>query len=285
MMHILSQRRLLRLRQRLRAMLVIHRRFRRAHRLHKLRPGARRPAHDIPLVMPPVRRHLPPARRRIARSTHTLHQHFNWSNSQHQAKRAVAVIRKNPIGARTKKQPHCGRNRLMAGAGDLKENLILSFELDFPVIQPPGKKHRAIQPDQRIAVEPAILHRIQLCHLDASLHGHSVALVWKWVQNPQEPQLYRNSPRKCSATLPASSPLWITQLATIWLGHVGAQRRCAPACPGVKFRVFVCFFLVWLLTSSAKPRRPRRPTPTPQISSPRPQIPPVPHAPPSPAPS
>ena len=63
----------------------------------------------------------------------------------------------------------------MAGAGDLKVDLVLALELDFAVIQAAGEKHRAVKTNERVAVEAAkFLTGIQLCHFDASLHCHSV---------------------------------------------------------------------------------------------------------------
>ncbi len=32
----------------------------------------------------------------------------------------------------------------MAGAGDLEVNFVLAFQLDFPVVETPGKIHRTV---------------------------------------------------------------------------------------------------------------------------------------------
>ncbi len=91
----------------------------------------------------------------------------------------------------------------MAGAGDLEEDLVLALQLDFAVIQAAGEKHRAVKTNEGVAVEPAKFDCVQLCHFDASLHRHSVALVlrWtlveKWSRQAVESQLYRKPFRLC----------------------------------------------------------------------------------------
>ncbi len=127
-----TQRSFLGLRQCFRVRFVVKRRFRRTHCLHKLRSRTRRLAHNIELGMSPVRRHLPPARTGIVPRTHRLQQHIQWRHSQHQAQRAIAIIRINPVRAGPQKQAH--------GRG----HCFMTSTLDFAVIQFSRKIHRAI---------------------------------------------------------------------------------------------------------------------------------------------
>ena len=152
-----AQRRFLRLQQGFRMALVIERSFRGAHRLHELRSGAGRLADDIPLAVAPVRRHLAAAGAWIVFGADGLQQHVERSYAEHQAESAIAIIGVKPIDSGTKKQAGRGSNRFMAGAGDLKENFVLALELDFAVVQPAGEKHRAVQADERVAVEALML--------------------------------------------------------------------------------------------------------------------------------
>ena len=141
----LPERRFLRLRQRLRPPFVIQRSLRCSHRLHILRPGARGLAYNIPLSVAPVRRHLPPAGTQVILRSNGSKQHLQRRHAKHQAKRPITVVGIGPIHSRPQKQPHDSGDRLMPRAGNLKVDLILSLELDFPVIQPPRKVHRAVK--------------------------------------------------------------------------------------------------------------------------------------------
>ena len=127
-----------------------------------------------------MRRHLPAAGGGVIFGADRLEQHLQRRDAEHQAEGAVPVIRVNPIDAGTKKQPHCGRDGFVAGAGDLEVDLVLTLQLDFAVIQAAGEKHRAVETNEGVAVEAAKFDGVQLCHFDASLHCHSVALVLKW---------------------------------------------------------------------------------------------------------
>ena len=109
-----------------------------------------------------MRGHLAAAGCGICCGANGLHQHFDRGDAEHQAKCAVAVIRKNPVGAGTKKQAHCGRDGFVAGAGDLEVDLVLALELDFAVVEAAREKHRAVQADERITVEAVIFANVEL---------------------------------------------------------------------------------------------------------------------------
>jgi hypothetical protein len=82
-----------------------------------------------------------------------LQEHIERPDAKHQAERAVAIVGIEPIRARAKKKPHSRSDGFVACAGDLKEDFILTLELDFAVVQPTGKKHGAVNTDERVSVE------------------------------------------------------------------------------------------------------------------------------------
>src|SRR5579872_2356769 len=146
--------------------------------------------------MAPVRGHLATAGCGIRGGADRLHQHFDGRDAKRQAKCAIAVIREHPVGAGTKKQPHCGRYGFVAGAGDLEVDLVLPLELDFAVIEAAGKEHRPVKTDERVTVEAVVFANfelgVELGHFDASLHCH-------WVVCPRL-EVGSVSPRKLNYT-------------------------------------------------------------------------------------
>ena len=103
-----------------------------------------RPRKNIQPGNAPVRRHLPPAGIRIVLGPHRLKEHFQRCDAQRQAERAVAIVGIHPIMAGPENQPRGGQNAFMPRAADLEKSLVLPFQLDFAVIDPPRKKHRAV---------------------------------------------------------------------------------------------------------------------------------------------
>ena len=91
-----------------------------------------------------MRRHLPPAGIRIVLGSHRLKEHLERSDAQRQAERAVAIVGIYPIMARPENEPRSGQDAFMPRAADLEESFVLPFQLDFAVIDPPRKKHRAV---------------------------------------------------------------------------------------------------------------------------------------------
>jgi hypothetical protein len=56
----------------------------------------------------------------------------------------------------------------VAGAADLKKDLALAFELDFLVVQPPRQKHRAVNGEQRGAIQA--VKKLGLLSVEDGLH-------------------------------------------------------------------------------------------------------------------
>ena len=124
-----------------------------------------------------MRRHLPPARTWIVLRAHRLQQHFEGSHSQHQAQRAVAIVRINPVCSSMEKQPHCCGDCFVSRTRNLKVNFILAFELNLAVIQLSREIHRAVQADQRVSGKTGVFlvfGGVGFGKLHARLDGHSV---------------------------------------------------------------------------------------------------------------
>ncbi len=91
-----------------------------------------------------MRRHLAPAGIRIVLGPHRLKKHFQRRDAQRQAKRAVTIVGIHPVVPGTQNQPRGGQYAFMPRAADLEKSLVLAFQLDFAVIDPPRKKHGAV---------------------------------------------------------------------------------------------------------------------------------------------
>ena len=106
------------------------------------------------LAMPPVRRHLAPARRRVCRRAHRLLQHLVRRHAQREAERAVAVIRIDPVVPAA--QRHAGRHlhRLVTGARNLEVDAVLPLQRHLAVVQPPRCVHDAEGADQLVLRQP-----------------------------------------------------------------------------------------------------------------------------------
>src|SRR5260370_16843585 len=124
-----------------------------------------------------MRWHLPAAGRGVVLRAYRLQKHVERRDAQQQTKCAVAVVREDPVHAGTKKKPHRGRNGLVAGAAYLEKDFVLAFELNFPVVQPARKIHRAVEPDERVSVESVVLLAVKLDRLAARLYGHPFDLA------------------------------------------------------------------------------------------------------------
>src|SRR3989454_11712590 len=138
-----------------------------------------------------MRRHLPATGRGVVLRAYRLQEHVERRDAQQQTKCAVAVVREDPVHAGAKKHPQRGRNGLMAGAAYLEKDFVLAFELNFPVVQPARKIHRAVEPDERVSVESVVILAVKLDRLDARLYGHSVDLAGLESQSPSAVRLYR----------------------------------------------------------------------------------------------
>ncbi len=112
--------------------------------------------------MPPVRRHLPPARGRIGGRAGGLLQHFVRRHAQRQAQGAVAVVRIDPILAGAQRHARGHLERFVPGAADLEEDPVLPLQRHFPVVQPAGSVHQAEGADELFRREPfeALIARV-----------------------------------------------------------------------------------------------------------------------------
>ena len=90
-----------------------------------------------------MRGHLPPSGIRIVLGAHRLKKHFKRCNSQREAKRAITIVRVNPVVAGAKNEARGGQNAFMSCSANLEKGFVLAFQLNFAVIDPPLRK-RAI---------------------------------------------------------------------------------------------------------------------------------------------
>src|ERR1700676_1851617 len=114
-------------------------------------------------------RHLTPTGTRVFFSADSLKQSFEWCNAEHKAKGPVAIIRIDPVDARSEQQARCGGYRFMSRAGDLEINFVLALKLNLAIVQFPRKVHRAIQTNEGIAVEAMHSGGVKLGNFDARL--------------------------------------------------------------------------------------------------------------------
>src|ERR1700732_902062 len=117
--------------------------------------------------MAPVRRHLAATRGGIIFGADGLQESFKGCDSEHQAERAVAIVRVEPVDTGSKKKPHGSGDGFVAGAGNLEVNFVLALELNFAVVEAAGEKHRAVEVDEGFAVEAAKLAGVELGYLYA----------------------------------------------------------------------------------------------------------------------
>ncbi len=128
-------------------------RFGAADGLQELRAGRRRARDDVELLVPPVARHLAAAGVGVLRGADSGEEHLFAGHAEHEAKRAVAVVRVEPVVRRAEDEPGRRQHGFVPGARDLKEDLVLTLELDLLVVQPTGQEHRAIRAHELVAGE------------------------------------------------------------------------------------------------------------------------------------
>ena len=134
--------------------LVEERGLRAADGLEALRAGRARLRHDVQLLVSPVRRHLPAARRGVVLRADRRQQHLVGRHADRQAERAIAIVGIEPVVCRLELHAGGDEDRLVAGAADLEEDQALVLELDFLVVDPPGEDHRPIGSEEILAGEP-----------------------------------------------------------------------------------------------------------------------------------
>ncbi len=124
--------------------------------LQNLRAGRRGLGDDVQPVVGPVRRHLAAARTGIVGGAHGLQQHFVGGGTQGEHQRAVAIIRIEPVVSGLEAEAGGHADGLVAGARDLEEDLLLAFEQDFAVVDPPRRVHHPIGIDELLAGQARI---------------------------------------------------------------------------------------------------------------------------------
>ena len=98
-------------------------------------------------------RHLASARSGIVRGAYSLEQHFIRRDAEGQTQGAIAIIRIDPIVARS--QAHAGSHfdRFMSGSADLKIDAILPFQGDLAIVEAPGRLHSTEGADELVVLE------------------------------------------------------------------------------------------------------------------------------------
>ncbi len=94
---------------------------------------------------------------------------FQRRYAEHEAERAVAVVRINPVNPRPQEESHGGTNGFVPRAGNLEVDLVLAFQLNLAVVEPAREEHRAVNANQRIGIEALKLGGVKPCHSDARL--------------------------------------------------------------------------------------------------------------------
>jgi len=80
--------------------------------------------------------HLPAAGAEVILCSDCREKVFQGSHAKHQAQSAIAVVGVKPVNAGTEEESHDGSNCFVPGAGNLKIDFVLAFELDLAVIEP-----------------------------------------------------------------------------------------------------------------------------------------------------
>ncbi len=91
--------------------------------------------------------HLAASAGRIGGRAHGLQEHFIGSDAQGQAERAIAIVGEEPIVTGAHGQGSAHLQRLVAGGGDLEEDLLLALEQDFAVVHAAGENHQPVDLD------------------------------------------------------------------------------------------------------------------------------------------
>src|SRR5271156_5274370 len=99
---------------------------------------------DVESGTAPMRRHLASAARRVGSGPYSLQQQVFHGSSEREAESAVAIVGEEPVVARL--QHHAGRDDqgFMAGAGDLKKDLLLTLEHDLAIVCAAREIHQPV---------------------------------------------------------------------------------------------------------------------------------------------
>ena len=99
----------------------------------------------------PVRRHLSAAAGRIVLGADGGEEHFVRRHAEGQAKRAIAIVRIEPVVAGAQLQAGGHEHGFVSGAADLEKDVALVLELDFLVVDPARQEHGAVDHQQFLA--------------------------------------------------------------------------------------------------------------------------------------
>jgi len=100
-----------------------------------------------------VRRHLASARRGIVFRADRGEQHVERRHAERETQRAIAVVGAEPVVARFQHERRGGQHRFVPGAADLKEDVVLLFELNLLVVKLARQEHRAVRGEKLGAAE------------------------------------------------------------------------------------------------------------------------------------
>src|SRR4051794_11813648 len=98
--------------------------------------------------------HLAAPGRRIDCSSGGLIEHLSWRHTKLQTESSIAVIRVEPVVCGLQDHPRSRQNGLVARSRYLKEDLVLSLELHFLVVNASRQEHRAVGSDQLFRRKP-----------------------------------------------------------------------------------------------------------------------------------
>ena len=87
---------------------------------------------------------------------------FGRGHAELEAEGAVAVVRIEPVVARTQSQPRGDEDGLVPRARNLEEDFVLPLELNLLVVNAPRQVHRAVDADKLVAAQAPILARLNL---------------------------------------------------------------------------------------------------------------------------
>ena len=124
-----------------------------ADRLQELGAGRRGLGDDVEAGVAPVGGHLPSPRARVVPGPEGAEQHLAGRHPELQEEGAVAVVGVEPVVARPQDEAGRDLHRLVAGSAALEEDPVLALELDLPVVEASRQHHRAVDRQQRLAVE------------------------------------------------------------------------------------------------------------------------------------
>ncbi len=84
-----------------------------------------------------MRRHLASTRCFIGLRTNGLQQHVFGRDAESKAEGTIAIVRKEPVVTGAQHHAGSGLNGFVASARDLEENLLLTFQKDFTIVNTP----------------------------------------------------------------------------------------------------------------------------------------------------